>query len=310
MARSEEITGLTGAESVHDGARQVLRTRLNEMCGFRERALDWSDVEGVHDMRVAARRLRSALRDFLPFLRRAGKLRQWNAELRELAATLGAVRDQDVALAALRELAEKAPDEQTQAGLALFVAEREALLAPAREALVEAVAPDRLEVLQARFVLAYDHIEADDPTPLRETGQRIAVAGWDDFARLSRSLYAPFRVRPLHRLRIAAKRLRYALELFTPYWPPDTLAPLAAQVAEMQGALGDLHDCDLWLDDFGQRLAKPLTDPDARHAAFWLMRHFSKERTQRYRDALALWHDWETNKLDAQLATALDHDVR
>src|SRR5467141_2521044 len=76
----------------------VLSARMEKMCKLRSRALNWSDPEGVHDMRVASRRLRSALADFKPYLRR-GSLPL--TRLKEIARSLGAVRDEDVVLAAL-----------------------------------------------------------------------------------------------------------------------------------------------------------------------------------------------------------------
>ena len=83
----------------------VLRNRLKSMCAQGEKALDWSDPEGVHDMRVSSRRLRSAMSDFKPHLRRLNLPR---LKLKAIAKSLGAVRDQDVALAALEELKSKA----------------------------------------------------------------------------------------------------------------------------------------------------------------------------------------------------------
>ena len=54
-------------------------------------------------MRVASRRLRSALRDFLPYLRKRG-LSSVQKRLRNIADALGEVRDHDVAIMALEEL--------------------------------------------------------------------------------------------------------------------------------------------------------------------------------------------------------------
>ena len=310
MAKAEEIPGLESGLSVSEGAQRILTKRLEEMCASREPALDWSDPEGVHDMRVVSRRLRSALRDFLPFLPHTHGLRRWGQDLCALSGVLGAVRDHDVALAAFARLIEKAPDETTAAGLAGFVAGREAQREKARATLTEAVAVERLAVLQARFVLAFDDSfqaarKKSRGTSLGQAGKSILAAGWQDFARLSDSLYAPLRPRPLHRLRIVAKRLRYALELFAPFWRPETLAPIAAQVAAMQSALGDLHDCDIWLADCSARLKSSTTERPARDAAFWLMRQFIRDRTDSYRKALVLWHDWERTGLAQQLADAL-----
>src|SRR4051812_10734820 len=118
MAKAKEIAGLDCRMDAGDALGLILRARLEEMCSYRTAALDWSDVEGVHDMRVASRRLRSAIKDFLPYLRRR-KLKQAREDLRGVAQALGAVRDQDVALIALEKLGRDAPPELS-AGLEQF----------------------------------------------------------------------------------------------------------------------------------------------------------------------------------------------
>src|SRR3954452_25426999 len=110
MAKAKEIAGLDCAMRAGDGIELILRSRFEEMCSFSAAALDWSETEGVHDMRVTSRRLRSAIKDFLPYLRRR-KLRQAREDLRRMARALGAVRDQDVALTAFEKLAREAPPE-------------------------------------------------------------------------------------------------------------------------------------------------------------------------------------------------------
>src|SRR5881394_2759188 len=85
----------------------VLRGQLKAMCRLRSRALEWSDPEGVHAMRVCSRRLRSAMSDFRPFIR----ARLPVGKLRRIADALGAMRDQDVALVALDELSKQAKGE-------------------------------------------------------------------------------------------------------------------------------------------------------------------------------------------------------
>src|ERR1044071_3631071 len=107
MAKAKEIVGLDCRASASSCVLLVLRTRLDEMSEFRAAALDWSDPEGVHDMRVASRRLRSALRDFKPYLRMK-KMRRAADYLKAVADALGAVRDHDVAIIALEELKQDA----------------------------------------------------------------------------------------------------------------------------------------------------------------------------------------------------------
>lgn len=56
----------------------------------------------------------------------------------------------------------------------------------------------------------------------------------------------PYRVRELHNLRIAAKRLRYTLEIFSDVLPP-AIAPLLKEVEQIQEELGALHDTDVMI---------------------------------------------------------------
>jgi CHAD domain-containing protein len=307
--------------------QRVLLARLAEMCGFRAQALEWSDPEGVHDMRVASRRLRSTLRDFKPYLR-GRKLAAAAADLKSVADALGAVRDEDVAIMALEELQSEAP-ENVATGVAELVDERRADQAAARVALTRAITEERLAELQAEF--RTDVERAIEPRGarrkkkrsaaelgFREVGREIILARLAELRELSTSLYRPFRVAALHEMRIAAKRLRYAMELFAPCWG-EALNEYAAEVAELQTSLGDLHDADVWLEGFGrmlldfrkreERAALSATGAGVqkrRAAAVWLMRHFAKARMKHYGNALVRWHEWETNDFFAQLVKSLD----
>src|ERR1043166_2788239 len=101
MAKVKHISGLDCSGLANKMIPLVLRAQLKAMCGLREKALNWKDPEGVHDMRVLSRRLRSAINDFKPYFRKGSLPR---LKLRAIANSLGDVRDQDVALMALEEL--------------------------------------------------------------------------------------------------------------------------------------------------------------------------------------------------------------
>jgi CHAD domain-containing protein len=83
----------------------------------RKRVLDISDIEGVHEMRVATRRLRAALEVFGPALDRKRGARALR-EVKMLAEALGQRRDRDVQLALLEQLrADSAGAERRAVGL-------------------------------------------------------------------------------------------------------------------------------------------------------------------------------------------------
>lgn len=167
------------------------------------------DVEFVHDMRVATRRSRAAVRLFAAVLDPA-----WASRMREelawAAGELGAVRDLDVLLARLSA-------QLSRAGIAAEAAGRvlgplEARRREARGALVAALG-------SARFAALLDSL-ADPATiggeeaPALEWGARLVDAAARRFRKWRRRQAEGLAPEELHRLRIAFKRLRYTCEFF------------------------------------------------------------------------------------------------
>ena len=95
MAKAREVPGLDGDDSFRVAAANVVSVRSDELFEHSANVLDTSDIERVHDMRVATRRLRAVLEIFAPCfeptLHRA-VLR----DVRSLADALGERRDPDV----------------------------------------------------------------------------------------------------------------------------------------------------------------------------------------------------------------------
>ncbi len=330
MARAKKIPELDYGGSVQAGAQRVLLFRFDEMINLREAALDFSDIEGIHDMRVASRRLRSALADFLPFLKKRA-LNRPRRKLKSLAAVLGEVRDMDVAVDALEKLTKRA-DADVGKGIEIFISERKLRRERARIKLVTEIEPGVLQNLRDEFTAELERAVADQSLPLEndlsvaqgsetsfhDAGRCVIEERWRDVRKLSRSLFHPHDSEPLHRMRIAAKKLRYALELFAPAWDDDSLHLFADEASQMQTALGELHDCDVWIDAFGARLRKSVPRPinkassaradglaQEREAAVWLLQHFVRARTKNYGSALALWHEWENLDFAGRLAAVI-----
>src|SRR5256886_17676872 len=101
MARARAVPGLDGAESFRIAAARVVAVRSDELFEQSENVLDTSDIERVHDMRVATRRLRAVLEIFAPCFERTlhrGVL----SDVKSLADALGERRDPDVHIDALQ----------------------------------------------------------------------------------------------------------------------------------------------------------------------------------------------------------------
>src|SRR3954463_6351180 len=100
MAKAAEID-VAADEPYALAAARVVRVRTQELFEHDEGVLDTVDIERVHDMRVATRRLRAVLEVFAPCFPKPS----FNAALRDvkaLADALGERRDPDVHLGAMR----------------------------------------------------------------------------------------------------------------------------------------------------------------------------------------------------------------
>jgi len=194
--------------------RERIRARIGEqyeeMLAHDPGARLGEEPEAVHKFRVAIRRLRSALRSARPMVDRvwADQLR---AELDWLAQTLGRVRDLDVLISHLEEEVAELPDDR-EAG-ELLLTKLRSKRAAAQDELVETLASDRYATLLARVEeAAAEPRWIGDEVPVEELARK-------DFERFNRSASKLGRTpssESLHRVRIRAKRARYAAELAEP----------------------------------------------------------------------------------------------
>ena len=314
MAKPKKIHGLNCAAPVSEGLRLVFTTRVSELLEWRKAALDWSDPEGVHSMRVASRRLRSAMRDFLPYLPKRSFVSS-GKRFKNIADALGEVRDQDVAIQALEEIEKKAPAEHA-AALKLFIAKRKEAREHQRRALKAMLAKSELKNLETEFAAALDeatHVAERKrkrlmPPTFAKVSQEIIRARLKEFEKRSDGLFRPLDVTALHDLRIAAKRLRYAIELLAPCFP-RAITTHAKRVARLQAALGDLHDCDSWIMSLGDEIAPARKEKAIEQvAAFtWLLNHFARLRTKHLHRAFARWSEWEAHDVSGKLRTEINN---
>ncbi len=96
MAKALTVKGIAPEKSLEECARRIITTRLHEMMAFKAGAIDGRDIEYVHDMRVASRRLRAAMRNFADCFTRKKKFRRHLKRVERITSRLGDVRDLDV----------------------------------------------------------------------------------------------------------------------------------------------------------------------------------------------------------------------
>ncbi len=191
-----------------DPAALVVHARLLEQVEeIRRRSTDVRQglPEGIHQLRVALRRLRSALATYRPFLER-GALESLNAELKWLGTMLAAARDAEVQAARLGSLSP---------AIGLELEERQQL---AHTQAVAALDSARYAALRARL----DRLSAQPPwtpaadRPIGDVLPQQVHRAWNRLAprveAAHRSADEVTRAEHLHDVRKAAKRARYAAE--------------------------------------------------------------------------------------------------
>jgi CHAD domain-containing protein len=130
-------------------AKHVVKVRAKEVFKHSEGVLDLDDVERVHDMRVATRRLRAALEIFEPCFPRK-RHRKALKRVKALADALGERRDLDVEIELLEGLAGKVAGADREA-LTALVEDLRARQQQANDDLAPFVAARRLKKLRRRL---------------------------------------------------------------------------------------------------------------------------------------------------------------
>ena len=242
---SEPVTVDPSATPV-DHVRASLDQRLRALLTHEPGTRTGEDIEDLHQMRVAVRRMRATLKAARPLLDAA-----WSDDLRAelgwLGGALGPVRDLDVLLLRLhREIASLPPDEQNAGGALLDALERER--ATARAAMLEALTAPRYFGLLERLA---ETVSAPLPTPAPGDAPQPALVDLvrAEAHKLRRAVEKAGDDPPdevLHALRIRGKRVRYTGELVAPSLrgtpAGKQVKRLLSATTALQEVLGDHQD--------------------------------------------------------------------
>lgn len=243
---------LSAEMRVGTAARRIIRAKVDEVEAFVKLAMA-GDEDGIHDMRVAVKRMREALRLFRGLIR--GKHRRAVLPLvEELNDALGAVRERDVLIRDASEIIEQIPagadllgelierwaDQRKRAHTSLLAVWRR--MSREEEILDHVLRAGRSagrhralnDLSLERF--AYVAVTARAAGVVERLGE---ARGTDDPAHL-------------HALRIAVKKLKYTVEPFLPVFP--ALQASYDLVADIQECLGVTHDLDVLLSAFQECL--------------------------------------------------------
>lgn len=231
---------LTATMPPFEAFRRIALSCLEHLQQNHHGALTSDDPEYIHQMRVATRRLRAALRLFAPVLP-ADLADSLQAPLSGLMMHLGRARDLDVLLTEIANPVLSAlPNEPRLPALASDITNRR--YAAREQALALLAAPDYGRTLLAALESLHPMPAGDAPAiPLHG----FAAERLQRLRRKLRRLAAAAQLdqpTSLHALRIGVKRLRYALEFFSPLASGRGFSRPLRHLAAAQDTLGQLND--------------------------------------------------------------------
>lgn len=239
--------GLEPTDSLAEAGRKVLGFYFAQMLRHEPGTRAGEDIEALHDMRVATRRMRAALRVFGPAFTRK-TLKRLRKGLKATGMALGPVRDLDVSLAKLQAYQQSLP-EQEQPGLAILFDAWQAQRDKARQDMLAYLdSGTHAEFTQFMFEFVGTKTMGARPIPgglpipyqLRHVVPGLVYDRYEA-VHAYEVVLDNASLETLHQLRISFKELRYILEYFREILGEEREAVIN-QVKIIQDHLGELND--------------------------------------------------------------------
>ncbi len=279
------------------------------------------DIEAIHRMRVASRRIRSALPLFetcYPAKYRAG----WRNGIRQITRALGQARDTDVQIERLTSFLAAVQDFHCRPGLRRLILrlkqKRARLQTKVNLALDELGKKRLLDILDEQNRARMGEQSPGEPYTfeLYLLAKNAILDLLKNFFSYEAFIHDPTAITELHAMRIAAKQLRYTLETFSPLYANELKNPIQA-VKTAQEMLGEIHDCDVWavyLPEFleAERLriikfyghAGPYKMLLAGITCFQEDRRMNRQK--QYEEFLATWQKWKEKAVWDKLVQTIE----
>jgi CHAD domain-containing protein len=304
-------------------AAQYIRRQAKQLAQQLDGLRAAEDIEFVHRARVATRRLRAALRMFRDCFH-AKNVKRWRKAIRQMTKSLGNARDRDVQIEYLCGTLSALAAKQCFPGVARVLVQLERDRERFQREVVESVqAIEKTHVLDKMRRATKRTLRETESLPYclpcREAFAQIrqhVLRQLNELLRYEASLADPNDRTHHHAMRIAAKRLRYTLEISRPMCP-GRLDQAVETVKKLQTLLGDVHDCDVWLahlDAFAaaerERILSLFGHPGRFHHLQPGIEHLRMDRqTHRERtfaELVACWSELKGHRFAEELAKAVE----
>ena len=276
-------SGLNARTTVTEALYHICLFQLEQFDNMLPVALAGEDIEGVHKVRVALRRLRTCLKFGKPFYP-TNSLETLLKDLKEITRTFGGVRDLDV-------FKNNFASQQIQI-LNLAKNNKITIL---RENILRAIWPDTTkETAHPNGV----------PTSVDRYLPAVLIKKMNTLMKIEISRSQPSFYTDLHKLRLKAKTLRYLIEFFSPILEMDSADALVESMVVFQDHLGLLNDTVIAQNIIESQSGKFHSDQGKQATAEYLQ-HLLVERNQLVTGFEEIWQGFLKNDPLLRLESAL-----
>lgn len=250
--------------------RELALRQINRLMSLEPKVLSEEDAKAIHDVRVATRRLQQII-DLIYKSPRSQEIRKLRRKIKRCRRVLGDIRNYDVLL----QHTEKALRRKRGAGREAWEAVKEYLIERRAEIIPKALRRmSKINLsavcVQLKHHLAQDSLSAQVAAPSRVVAlpgeqesdlihQRAAqslIKLWNDFEAAVMNSHQTLHAPVIHRVRIAAKRLRYLTEVIDQFDVAGTVEVLK-WLRGLQQELGDWHDVEVLEEVTIEMVARP-----------------------------------------------------
>lgn len=311
--RKLQAARLSTDDPVFKLAYRCLVEQFKEMLVEEPRAWEGLDPEGVHQMRVATRRIRAAFRAFRKVLP-ASAVKEFNQEFKWVAAVLGDVRDLDVYRENFRQYTTAIPHQDR-----LCLDEYQEHLAEnwrtARKALLKCLSSQRYEKLKDSFGT---FLLSEISGPAKQSVGSLTIGGaarrfigtqHRKVLNEGRSIEESTADEKLHELRIDCKRLRYLFEFFHPVYG-RSLSEFIKRLKRLQDVLGEFQDACVASDRLRHYAERVRLGPESRGellALGQLINTQHQEAVNKRAEFHRVWQKFDRKGGRKKLICVLDH---
>jgi CHAD domain-containing protein len=283
---------------------QYMLTQVEALQAEIQGALVGDDIEHVHQMRVASRRMRNGLNLFADCLSKK-KAAAWRDQIRLITKALGNARDLDIQIDLVNRCIDVELEERLKAGynrlLLRLKQERTKAQVKVQQTLTDLQQGGILDRMNRQLMAMTEsagQVYLYTPSLYQQAFEAIS-SSLDGFLDYESYIYDPLNIKELHAMRIEGKHLRYTLEIFAPIYG-NALELHIRAMKGVQDLLGEIHDNDVWI----AWLPKFMDKEQARVEAYFGnqgpfkrlvpgLHHFMEDRQQvradEYRTFLTTW---------------------